>query len=238
MAKRIFDLVVSALLLVAASPLMLVAAIGIRLCSPGPIIFRAARVGLDGELFEMHKFRTMHAEQQPQASVITRPRDARVFRFGSILRGTKIDELPQLLDVIRGKMSWVGPRPEDPKIVEQHFTREYRETLAVRPGLTSPGNLYNYTHEELLLADDDPELAYATRVLPIKMALERVYVGRASFAYDLRILARTVSVLTAIALGQRRFADPPEMAIAERKGWLRPAAATPTEIRAGPRRPA
>jgi hypothetical protein len=76
-------------------------------------------------------------------------------------------------------MSWVGPRPEDPRIVERHFTREYRQTLRVLPGLTSPGNLYNYTHEELLLADDDPEVAYVTRVLPIKMALERVYVARA-----------------------------------------------------------
>jgi lipopolysaccharide/colanic/teichoic acid biosynthesis glycosyltransferase len=220
MAKRIFDLLASCLLLVATAPLLLLAAIGIRLSSPGPILYRAARVGRDGVPFEMHKFRTMHVEQGPAASAITRPGDARVFAFGRLLRATKIDELPQLVDVIRGRMSWVGPRPEDPRIVERHFTREDRETLRVLPGLTSPGNLYNYTHEELLLADGDPEVAYVTRVLPIKMALERVYVDHASFGYDLRILGRTLGILGGLALGRRRFADPPELALAERRGWI------------------
>src|SRR6266566_8562668 len=113
MVKRLFDIVVAAFALVLFSPLLLIAAVGIRLSSRGPVLYRAQRVGRDGKLFTMHKFRTMRVEQGPGSSPITGPNDSRVYRFGSLLRRLKIDELPQLYDVLRGTMSLVGPRPED-----------------------------------------------------------------------------------------------------------------------------
>src|SRR5438445_2766534 len=116
MVKRLFDIMLSAAALVLLSPILLIVATGIRLSSRGPIFYRARRVGLNGEEFTMHKFRTMETNQWPAGSAITAPNDSRVFLFGSVLRRLKIDELPQLYDVLRGKMSFVGPRPEDPRI--------------------------------------------------------------------------------------------------------------------------
>ena len=220
MAKRIFDVVMSVLALVLLSPLLLVAAIGVRLSSPGPVLYRARRVGRGGELFTMHKFRTMHVDQGPRASAITGPEDTRVFFFGSLLRRLKIDELPQLYDVLRGKMSVVGPRPEDPRIVREHYRPEDMETLNVLPGLASPGSIYNYTHGDDILAQGDAEEMYAHKLLPIKLALEIVYVREGSFLYDLAIILRTIVVILLVACGKRRFANPPEM-----RKILRPATA-------------
>jgi len=211
MAKRLFDVLVSAAALAVLWPLFLLAALGIRLSSRGPILYRAARVGRGGELFTMHKFRTMHVHQGAAASAITGPGDRRVFFFGSLLRRLKIDELPQLWDVLRGEMSLVGPRPEDPRIVRDHYAPEHLETLAALPGLASPGSLYNYTHGERVLAQGDPEGAYVEKLLPVKLALEAVYVREATLWYDLRILFRTACVIVLIACRWCRFRDPPEM---------------------------
>lgn len=210
MAKRVFDIVCSALALLSSAPVLGLAAIGIRLSSRGPILFRAARVGLGGEDFVMHKFRTMHVRCGDD-SVITGSDDKRVFPFGSLLRQLKIDEIPQFHDVLWGRMSVVGPRPEDPRIVERHYTPRQMETLRVKPGLASPGSIYNYTHGDEYFDDEDTERAYVERLLPIKLALDQVYVARASFTYDLRIVARTVAVVVMSAAGCRRFAEPPEM---------------------------
>ena len=220
MAKRAFDLFAALLLLILAAPVLALAALGIRLTSPGPIFYRARRVGRGGEPFTMLKFRTMHVDQGQGASVITSADDPRVFAFGRLLRQTKLDELPQLLHVLSGEMSMVGPRPEDPKIVAEHYTDAYRETLRVRPGLASPGSIYNYTHGDALLASADTESAYVERLLPPKMALERVYARDASLLYDLRVVLRTAAVILAIALGKREFDEPPEMAAARAAGWL------------------
>ena len=223
MGKRLFDIVFSLLALALLAPLFVLAAIGIRLSSPGPIMYRARRAGRNGEPFIMHKFRTMrHPGTRGRVgalgSVITGATDPRVFAFGSLLRRLKIDELPQFYDVLRGKMSLVGPRPEDLRIVSEEYTAEQRETLRARPGLASPGSLYAYTHGDRYLDTDDPERAYINDLLPIKLALETVYVQRVSFLYDLRIIARTVWVITVTALGSCEFADPPEMT--EARGLL------------------
>jgi lipopolysaccharide/colanic/teichoic acid biosynthesis glycosyltransferase len=210
-AKRLFDIIGAALGLLLSAPVLLVAAVGIRLSSRGPILYRAQRVGRGGKPFTMHKFRTMRVEQGPGACPVTGPNDARVFRFGSLLRLLKIDELPQLYDVLRGKMSLVGPRPEDPRIVRDYYTPQQRETLRVRPGMTSPGSLYNYTHGDQILRPEDPEQAYVARLLPVKLALEGVYVREASFWYDLRLLFRTAWVILQVGLGRQHFPDPPEM---------------------------
>jgi len=211
MAKRLLDIALSSISLVVLSPLFGLAAIGIRLSSPGPIFYRAQRVGVNQTKFVMYKFRTMHVDRRSLTSVITAKNDPRVFVLGLWLRRLKIDELPQLLNVLRGEMAIVGPRPEDPRIVGECYAQEHFETLCVLPGLASPGSIYNYTHGEQMLDTDDPEKAYVERLLPIKLALDMVYVREASLIYDLRIIFRTALTILAITLGKRHFADPPEM---------------------------
>src|SRR5713226_5364932 len=133
MAKRFFDIIVSTIALVLLAPVFLIAAIGILLSSRGPIFFRSPRIGQDGNPFVMHKLRTMRIGHPPEASPITSPQDVRVFPWGALLRRLKIDELPQFFDVLRGKMSLVGPRPEDLRIVSEEYTAEQKETLRARP---------------------------------------------------------------------------------------------------------
>lgn len=208
MAKRLLDLTLASVGLLLLSPLLLAAAAGILLSSPGPVLYRARRVGRGGRLFVMHKFRTMGWEPQ-RGSVITARGDPRVFHWGALLRRLKIDELPQLFDVLRGEMSIVGPRPEDPKIVDRHYDAIGWETLCVRPGLASPGSLYYYTHGEAALAGEDPEDAYARHVLPVKLALDVEYVRHPSLWTDLKIVLRTAWVIAMMALGRRSFPEPP-----------------------------
>ena len=216
MARRLFDILAASLGLLLAAPLLLLAALGIRLSSRGPVLYRSLRVGRGGGVFTMLKLRTMHADQRGRHSKITGHNDPRVFPFGRFLRKAKIDELPQLLNVLAGDMSIVGPRPEEPVFVARHYAPEHRETLSVRPGLASPGSIYNYTHGERLLDGADPEQHYLSRVLPVKLALDRVYVQQRSFLFDLRVIGRTIDVIVAAMLGRDDFPDPPEMAEAQR----------------------
>src|SRR5580765_2430484 len=183
--KRLLDIVVTACALTAAAPLLLVAAVGIRLTSPGPVLYRAQRIGRDrrrpyanlclgayqperrragygGREFTMYKFRTMHVSADPGSSITAR-NDSRVFPFGAWLRATKIDELPQLINIIRGDMTLVGPRPEAPDIVRNHYTPDDLSTLQTLPGLTSPGSLYYYTHCEAKLPNDAVVELYVQR---------------------------------------------------------------------------
>jgi len=215
MAKRLFDVIASAFAMVVLSPVVVLAYFGVRLTSSGPGIYRAQRVGRGGAVFTMHKFRTMHVGSG-SGSVITGANDSRVFFVGRILRALKIDELPQLYDVLIGKMSIVGPRPEDPKIVAQYYSPLSRETLNVAPGLSSPGSIYYYTHSHLQLDDNDPERSYVVGLLPIKLALDLVYVRRASLWYDMTIILKTAVTILLIGLGKRQFAEPPEFAEARK----------------------
>jgi lipopolysaccharide/colanic/teichoic acid biosynthesis glycosyltransferase len=217
---RLIDVVLSSIALLCLSPLFFLAAAGIWLSSPGPILYRAKRVGIGGKIFTMYKFRTMHVNQGPAGSCITGQNDARVFAIGSWLRRLKIDELPQLVNILRREMAIVGPRPEDPKMVDLHYTPEQLETLRILPGLSSPGSIYYYTHGEKTLNGDDPERLYAETLLPTKLALDLVYVRDASVFYNLRIILKTIWVILAIALAKRDFADPPEMSRARRLGFI------------------
>ena len=210
MVKRLFDITASTTGIIVLCPLLLLTAVGIRLTSPGPVLYRARRVGRGGRIFVMHKFRTMHVATE-STSAITATGDARVFPLGRILRALKIDELPQLFDVLMGNMAIVGPRPEDPGIVERHYGPLGLQTLDVSPGLASIGSIYNYTHGDLCLDNAAPELSYVQNLLPIKLALEVVYVQNASMLLDLRIIFRTILTISMIAIGRRSFADPPEM---------------------------
>ena len=211
MARRLLDVILTGLALVVLAPAMALAAIGIRLSSPGPVFYKAVRAGRDGRPFVMYKMRTMHHRRRSDDSLITAERDPRVFPFGAWLRRSKLDELPQIFNVLRGEMAVVGPRPEDPSIVDRYYTAAQWETLKVAPGLTSPGALYSTTHGEQRLSAVDPERDYVQRVLPVKLALDRVYVRHASVGYDLALIIRTIFVVTGRALGRRLFRDPPEM---------------------------
>lgn len=211
MVKRLLDILLSSLALIILSPLFIIAVLGIWFSSSGLTIYRAERAGLNGKSFIMHKFRTMHIQNDGRASAITATNDARIFPFGTFLRKLKIDEIPQLFDVLRGEMSIVGPRPEDLAIVKKHYTHKQKHTLSVKPGLASPGSLYNYTHGHLFLSDKDPEKSYTERLLPIKLDLELVYVNNFSILYDIRLILRTIYTITLLLLGKKTFPDPPEM---------------------------
>ena len=190
--KRLIESLFAVVILLLVSPLMMVALIGIKLNSPGPVLYSAVRVGIKGKVFMMFKFRTMHVvSSENRGAAITAHGDERIFRFGGILRKTKVDELPQLLNVLIGNMSIVGPRPEDPKIVEQYYTDWMEETLSVRPGITSPGAIFYYATCENLINEADPEGSYATLILPPKMALERAYLERATWLSDFVCIGHT-----------------------------------------------
>lgn len=208
--KRTFDIVTSAVCLVLTLPLSVIAAVIVVIGDPGPVFYRAQRVGLNGRNFGMHKFRTMVIAEGP-GSAITGHDDPRFFRGARLLRLLKLDELPQLWDVLRGRMSVVGPRPEDPMIVEQHYTDDYRTTLTVRPGLTSPGSVYYFAHAEDLLKHGSAEEAYIRDVLPVKMALDQYYVNNLDFVYDLRLIFRTLIVIVKKAWGGSVSGETPEL---------------------------
>ena len=216
MTKRLMDVVLSGLALVVLSPLLAIAAFGIWLSDRRPIFYRPRLAGRDARCFTMYKLRTMRVDHGTFRSVITAEDDPRVFRFGAWLRRAKVDELPQLINILRGEMSIVGPRPEHPDIVDRWYGPEHRELLRVRPGLTSPGTLYDYAHGEAIVGRADPERAYVERLLPLRLALDLVYVRRASVAYDVALIGRTIGLIVAVVSGQRRFAEPPEMAEAGR----------------------
>ena len=232
-AKRVLDVLVASVLLVLTSPVLLFAAVDIMLTCPGPVLYKARRIGRDrrrwiadglrrgyaperrqsgyrGVEFTLYKFRTMRTASQPGAPITART-DARVFPFGAFLRATKIDELPQLINVLKGDMALVGPRPEAPEIVRSHYTADDILTLQVAPGVTSPGSLYYYTHLERMLAGDNATDVYTERLLPLKLAIDRVYLRRPTLSYDLTLLARTIVVVVARCVGWKRFPDPPEI---------------------------
>ena len=211
MAKRLFDIIFSLIGLVVLAPVFLVVGVAIRLTSQGPVLFRARRAGRGGETFVMHKFRTMHHWTSTPGSSLTGANDRRVYPLGRFLRRTKLDETPQLWDIFRGKMSFVGPRPEDPRIVEEAYTAEQLKTLDVLPGLTSPGSLFYYIYGDSFLTSDDPEQDYVEHLLPAKLAIDLAYQRRATFLGDLRIILCTVEVILLLALRKRHLAAGPRV---------------------------
>jgi lipopolysaccharide/colanic/teichoic acid biosynthesis glycosyltransferase len=190
--KRAMDVLASALGLFVLLPLLLAVAVAIKLDSPGPILFRQVRIGRRMRPFEILKFRTMIAESP--GAPLTVGSDARITRVGRLLRKLKMDELPQLINVLRGEMSLVGPRPEVLRYVA-FYPREFAEILAVRPGITDAASI-RYRDEATLLAQaEDAEAEYRNRILPDKIALARMYVHRASLRYDLALIFKTIWLL-------------------------------------------
>ena len=196
-AKRLFDIAGAALALALLSPLLLLVALRIKLDSPGPVFFRQQRVGRRGVSFHIHKFRTMaHGAAGLQ---ITVGADPRITRAGAWLRRTRIDELPQFIDVLQGTMSLVGPRPEVPRYVA-HYPSGLRErVLAVRPGITDPASLGAMDESAVLAGAADPEREYIEHILPAKLQRSADYAEQASLGSDLAVLWRTAARLLALA---------------------------------------
>ncbi len=192
--KRAFDVAAAGAGLVVLSPVLLAVAAAIKLLDPGPVFYAQTRVGLGSKRFKMFKFRTMRdGGGGPQVTAVA---DARVTPLGRLLRRTKLDELPQLLNVLRGDMSVVGPRPEVPRYVEL-FKEDYELILSVKPGITDDAAIKYRDEEAVLAAYRDPEEGYVTKVLPDKIALYRRYIGEVGLATDLRIILATVSKIVA-----------------------------------------
>ena len=194
--KRTFDVCASLLGIAALAAPSLLVAVAVKLSSRGPVLHRAARVGRGGRRFDALKFRTMRAGAGGPA--VTTADDARVTRLGRVLRRTRVDEWPQLWNVLVGDMSLVGPRPEDPRFVDE-ADPAWRLVLAVRPGITGPTQLAFADLEQAALSAADPERDYRERVLPAKLRSDAEYVERRTFGGDLALLARTG--LRALGLG-------------------------------------
>jgi lipopolysaccharide/colanic/teichoic acid biosynthesis glycosyltransferase len=192
--KRAFDVAVSLAALVLLSPVLLLAAIAVKLGAPGPVLFRQERMGKNFRRFKILKFRTMVVDAPKLGGQITAGSDPRITRIGSFLRKTKIDELPQLLNVLIGDMSIVGPRPEVPKYVEM-FSEDFRVVLSVRPGITDPASIV-YRNESSLLANSvDPEQTYVSDILPHKIKLAKKYVRHMSLLRDGMIMIKTIAAV-------------------------------------------
>jgi lipopolysaccharide/colanic/teichoic acid biosynthesis glycosyltransferase len=190
MLKRVFDVVVSACGLVVVAPLFFVAAVAIKLDSSGPVFFRQQRVGRFFQPFRIFKFRTMVQDAPQRGAAITSHGDPRVTRVGRILRRTKVDELPQLLNVLRGDMSLVGPRPEVDQYV-QLFRTEFAQILTVRPGITDLASVAFPDEEKVLAAVADPAEEYRQRILPRKLQLSRESIAKSSLWFDIGVIVRT-----------------------------------------------
>ncbi len=194
MLKRAIDLTVSTIVLLLALPFLMAAALAVRFSSPGPILFRQCRVGRDGNVFEILKFRTMRVALDT-TNAITIGRDSRITPVGHFLRQSKIDELPQLVNVLRGDMSLVGPRPEVPHFVELYPDDVRRKILSIRPGITDRASIKYRNEAELLARQPDPDGYYRSVILPDKMRLAAQYADRMSVAEDIRVIFDTMKAV-------------------------------------------
>jgi lipopolysaccharide/colanic/teichoic acid biosynthesis glycosyltransferase len=190
MMKRVFDVIVAAVGLLLLTPILLLVSLLIKLDSPGPVFFTQERMGRKFRPFRIYKFRTMVPDAPRLGGKITAGADPRITCIGRYLRWTKVDELPQLLNVLKGDMSVVGPRPEVRQYVEL-FRSDYEEILQISPGITDLASVY-YRHEaELLGRAENPEDRYVKEILPEKIKLAKEYLHRSSFCFDIVVLLKT-----------------------------------------------
>lgn len=201
--KRIIDAVGAFVGLAVTSPVLLLCAVAVRLDSRGPIFFRQRRVGQHGRTFQIFKFRTMIDGTDKQGSKLTAFGDARITRVGKILRKTKLDEIPQLLNVVRGEMSLVGPRPEVPEYTEKYTSKE-RRVLEVRPGITGPASLAYIDEEQILAAAVDQEKFYVNTIMRRKLRFDLAYCRNVCLLGDARIIIRTGGSLVGLRFSRQR----------------------------------
>ena len=193
MMKRTFDLLVSGIVLILTVPVLLLAALAVRRSSPGPVIFRQERVGRGGRPFNILKFRTMLSAQGSRE--ITVGNDDRITPVGAMLRKWKIDELPQLVNVLRGDMSLVGPRPDLPSYVARYPEALRRQVLSVRPGITDPASVKYRNENDLLALQADPDRYYLDVIMPDKLAMGATYAARPTLINDIRIIVTTIRTI-------------------------------------------
>ena len=202
--KRLFDILSSTLAIIASSPIWLVSAIEIKRSSPGPIFYRSYRVGKDDKPFTMLKFRSMHVfkpEHEGQRSEGSFVENTRIFKYGEFMRKAKIDELPQLLNILKGEMSVVGPRPVSRESSEKNYVGEYACIPSVKPGLACYDSLFDYTHGELVVSSDQE---YKEKVIPVRRELAKMYVEKRNIGVDLYCIWRTVYLIYEIMVLKKR----------------------------------
>lgn len=204
--KRCFDILFSIIFLIVLSPVYLLTWLIIKIVSPGPVIYKADRVGVRGKLFKCYKFRSMRLDSG-KVRLTTLENDDRIFPFGKFIRKTKIDEMPQVVNILKGEMSVVGPRPEDKDNADKVYVGDFVHILDVKPGLTSPASLYDYTHGELY----EDEESYERVFLPQKLKLELYYINHRSLWYDFSLILRTAWLIIRKTFGKTDFKEPKEL---------------------------
>lgn len=209
-AKRTFDIISSILAIVFFAVPWVIITVIIKIQSPGPAIYEARRIGKNGKVFTLYKFRSMRVDSGTVHATTLRG-DPRIFPFGEIMRKSKLDETPQLFNILKGEMSVIGPRPEDEENSGKFYVGKYKDILSVKPGLSSPASLFDYTHGEKYENEDD----YVREFLPKKLEVELYYVQHKGFFYDLKIVIDTVVTITQIVLGKDDFAEPEELRMCE-----------------------
>lgn len=205
-AKRSLDILFAVCFLFVFSPVYIISWLIIKIVSPGPAIYKAERVGKDGKLFKCYKFRSMRVDSG-KVRLTTLENDERIFPFGKFIRKTKIDEMPQVVNILKGEMSVVGPRPEDKENADKVYVGEFIHILDVKPGLTSTASLYDYTHGEKF----EDEESYEKEFMPKKLKLELYYVNHRSFWYDIVLVLRTAWLIIQKTCGKSEFAEPAEL---------------------------
>ena len=208
--KRVFDVLFAVLFLLVFSPIFVITIIVIKIVSPGPVFYKARRVGLHGNVFTCYKFRSMCVDSG-EVKLTTLQNDNRIFPFGYFIRKAKIDEMPQVFNILLGQMTIVGPRPEDVANVRNLYHGEYKRILDVKPGLTSPASLYDYTHGEKY----EDERLYETEFVPQKLALELYYVKNRGLLYDMLLILKTAFVIVMTLFGKQYFKKPKELDMIE-----------------------
>ncbi|MEE9442259.1 MAG: sugar transferase [candidate division Zixibacteria bacterium] len=190
--KRFFDFVVSLSGLLVLSPLLILISLAILFSMGWPIFYRQVRVGKNGRKFKIIKFRSMVKNAEKRGPEFTTGGDSRITPLGGILRKTKLDELPQFMNVLIGDMSLVGPRPEVPRYVAL-YNEEQKQVLSVRPGLTDPASIAYRNEEEILAGYEDSEKAYIEEIMPAKLELNLEYINRVCFTTDISLIFKTIS---------------------------------------------
>jgi lipopolysaccharide/colanic/teichoic acid biosynthesis glycosyltransferase len=205
MIKRLYDLIFAIVFFFICSPVMIFATLGILVTSRGPIIYKAKRVGKNGIPFTLYKFRTMKVDSG-EVRITTLTNDERIYPFGRFLRNSKIDELPQLVNILLNQMSVVGPRPEDISVAEKIYVGKYKDICNVKPGLTSPASLFEYTHGEHYQNEDE----YIADFLPKKLEIELFYAQNQNLWYDIKLTLKTAVIIIQVMLGKKDFKYPKE----------------------------
>lgn len=199
--KRTFDVIFSMMVLIVASPILLIIAIGIKLSSKGPVLHVSQRVGKNGKMFTMYKFRSMHLKEENAVENKYLVNTQRIFPLGVFLRKSKLDELPQMVNVFLGHMSIVGPRPYPKSVVERLFIGENNVITSVRPGLACLDSLYDYAHGDLFVTDTE---YYKNNVIPVRTELARMYIEKRSISLDVHCIIRTVILVIQIVVLKKK----------------------------------